>query len=146
MASLMSFSVSGNTRWLKLNLIMKLVGPIRPTTALSPEDVNMRYETSMMSQPRPQVIVQARHANQDAQILQLDTKKSSFDQQLVSELRKGSRVPLRATGQPSGTSLGFFDQGIKTGFVAFVLPCLIFIGYTSFKGSQYAWRLVHPSV
>lgn len=96
----------------------------------------------MMSKPRPEKIHRAggRGTRDLEASLLSNVMRSAGGREIREELRKRALTPLKPTGQPSGTSMGFFDQGIITGLVAFVLPCVALIGYGSFKAAQFGWR------
>lgn len=78
----------------------------------------------MLSKPRPTLIASktSRLDLEDLSNLQ-SSKLQSF---ALQETR-----PLRETGQGSGTSIGFFEQGIIVGGVFIVLPVLSILGYSS---------------
>lgn len=46
--------------------------------------------------------------------------------------------PLKPTGQRSGTTIGFFDQGILTGLTLIVLPVLATTCSLAYVGGRYA--------
>lgn len=117
-----------------------IVGPVRPVTATVPLNMDLRYETNMMSRPSPQVIAKKKSGVGIARLLRLQSRKDGEFQRIVEDVRKQALIPFKPTGQSPGTSLGFFDQGIMTGLVAFVLPSLVLIGYGSFQASIFMWR------
>lgn len=94
----------------------------------------------MMSRPNPQVIAKEKSVVDIAQLLCIQSRKGGDNRKIVEDVRKQALIPLKPTGQGPGTSLGFFDQGIMTGFVAFVVPSLVLIGYGSFQASIFMWR------
>lgn len=117
-----------------------IVGPVRPVTATVPLNMDLRYETNMMSRPSPQVIAKDKSGVGIAQLLRIQSRKDGKFRKIVEDVRMQALIPLKPTGQGPGTSLGFFDQGIMTGFMAFVLPSLVLIGYGSFQASIFMWR------
>ncbi|KAJ9156074.1 putative Aldehyde dehydrogenase [Pleurostoma richardsiae] len=118
-----------------------LVGPPRPLTPVSPNDLDLRYEPAMMSKPKPE---QVRHSLPAVATLMaglINSKASNAtNENVVRQLRKQAIKPLRLIGQESGSSMGFFDQGLITGLVAFVLPSLAVVGYGVLKIVQIGWR------
>lgn len=57
-------------------------------------------------------------------------------QQNQANLRPQHVEPLPPTGQGSGTSIGFFEQGILTGLATIVLPVLAVTGFITYTGGR----------
>lgn len=81
----------------------------------------------MFSVPRPEQVVMA---NQSSEIASKFLYGETRDKE---NLRQRATKPLQPTGQASGSSMGFFDQGIITGLIAFVLPSLGLVGFSMYK-------------
>lgn len=94
-----------------------------------------------MSKPIPVSVSTSKDANL------LPIKASDFGPkglklgQQRESLQQLSMQPLRAIQQHSGSGSGFFDQGILTGLVAFVLPSVVALGWIVFQGVKYLWAL-----
>ncbi|KAF4882337.1 4,4'-diaponeurosporen-aldehyde dehydrogenase [Colletotrichum fructicola] len=119
-------------------------GPARPVSAASPSSIELRYETQMMTRTRPEFVCSltgekfedialARSAN--------DTPSGLRKENAYRSLREDALRSLRPIGQGSGSSIGFFDQGIITGMLAFALPALAMLGYGGFKTVLFCWKL-----
>lgn len=111
-----------------VNLALKLniVGPAAPSGY--PVCLTSRYTSEMLTRPHPEY---ARCDNQkEARISKgLAQNDSNIFQNVVQ--------PLKPTGQKSGTSIGFFDQGILTGLTFFVLPVLATTCYLTYLGGRF---------
>ncbi|EXA34301.1 hypothetical protein FOQG_14459 [Fusarium oxysporum f. sp. raphani 54005] len=120
-----------------------LVGPIRPETELSPIQIDTCYDLMIMSKPKPVFVFKSNDSNLlslNARDFCLRELKRSKTQRLQS-LEQLAMQPLRAIQQHSGSGSGFFDQGIMTGLIAFVLPTVVVLGWAVFRGGKYLWAL-----
>lgn len=70
-----------------------------------------------------------------------DTPSGLRKENAYRSLREDALRSLRPIGQGSGSSIGFFDQGIITGMLAFALPALAMLGYGGFKTVLFCWKL-----
>jgi hypothetical protein len=110
-----------------------LVGPTFPIT-IAQSHTDLRYTPDMFSVSRPEQISKSSLAHLQSSLHSLtDETKCSPLKQLLS-------TPLKPTNQPTGSSMGFFDQGILTGIVAFVLPTLGLAGYLTYRLLAYGLR------
>lgn len=87
----------------------------------------------MLSYPRPEYISSLASEVPIAFDLQSGAYKHLKKNSNLKNLREEATKPLKPIGQHSGTSMGFFDQGIITGLVAFVLPSLALLGYGGYR-------------
>lgn len=96
-----------------------------------------------MSKPHPEFL----HAPSGCQGLITEALSSEdMNQEKIAgameKLRSQATTPLKPTGQASGSSMGFFDQGILTGIIAFVLPVVCLIGAGGFIAGRSAIRRI----
>jgi hypothetical protein len=94
----------------------------------------------MFSIPKPQFVAPAKTTD-TADNAQKKNKKiqNSDSQRLKAYNLQMAVAPLTPTGQPFGGGIGFFEQGIITGLVVFVLP--VFIG--AIAAGTYATKYIH---
>ncbi|KAH7146515.1 hypothetical protein EDB81DRAFT_883923 [Dactylonectria macrodidyma] len=118
-----------------------LVGPPRPATALSPGDINLPYNLEFMSKPKPAFVTpKSTPASFLANSRKYGPKaQRDHDSTQRVQIRQAAAMPLNAINQHSGSGSGFFDQGILTGLIAFVLPSVIFMSWAGFKATKFAW-------
>lgn len=101
----------------------------------------LRYDIMMMSKPHPEFVNTARESHElVAEVLSTNVSSQKDLTKRVRQLRLQALTPLTPTGQASGTSMGFFDQGILTGIVAFVLPTLCLASVGAFYAGRSAYR------
>ncbi|KAF0323019.1 putative aldehyde dehydrogenase [Colletotrichum asianum] len=121
-----------------------LVGPARPVSAASPSSIELRYEIQMMTRPRPEFVCSLTGEKfEDIALARSAHDRTSGlrKEDAYRSLREDALRSLRPIGQGSGSSIGFFDQGIITGMLAFALPALAMLGYGGFKTVLFCWRL-----
>ncbi|KAL3294956.1 aldehyde dehydrogenase PutA [Colletotrichum asianum] len=119
-------------------------GPARPVSAASPSSIELRYETQMMTRPRPEFVCSLTGEKfEDIALARSAHDRTSGlrKEDAYRSLREDALRSLRPIGQGSGSSIGFFDQGIITGMLAFALPALAMLGYGGFKTVLFCWRL-----
>lgn len=97
------------------------------------------YDIAFMSKPKP-VVAEPVLAAPDLTLSAVTLQPQKRDSDLATRLRSQAVEPLSPIRQPSGSGAGFFDQGILTGLVAFVLPSVLLVGFTTFKAAQLGWK------
>lgn len=93
----------------------------------------MRYVPSMMSISHVEII----DPRVNAKYSLIQSAIESGDAKVLEQ----GLTPLKPTGQPSGTSFGFFDQGILTGAIFLVLPAIASFSFLSYVAACHLCRL-----
>jgi len=106
-----------------------LVGPAAPLH--HPTATHPRYDPALFTVPRPA------HATAPASSAKLHAALTSGP---AAGLRAESVAPLKPDGQRAGKIVGFFDQGLITGVVVFVLPVVAGLGTLGFLGVRMGVR------
>ncbi|KAJ9633569.1 hypothetical protein H2204_006952 [Knufia peltigerae] len=98
-----------------------LVGPCIPVGSLS-ADIDIRYDTNLMSKPAPQWVHD----------LSPRTDPRQFYQQ--------ASAPVKPVKQHSGFDIGFFDRGAITGAVIIILPPLCALAYGGYRAAAHVYH------